>query len=241
VPAGTAPGNYPVTLTATDHASGVVRSNIATLTVVDKTAPAISIGSPTDGQVVQLGQQIAASFSCADEANGSGLASCTGTVANGAALDTATVGPKTFTVTAADKAGNVATLTRTYTVKAPPVPVIRPQINISLSFLFAAGRKTTTFRTLVVKGVPKGATLRTTCKGKKCPKKKFTVKAKKGGSVSLKPYVKKPLRKGLKLTISVTKPGAVGMVKTITIRASKSPKVTTACLPPGAKKAKRCA
>jgi hypothetical protein len=241
VPNGTPPGTYPVTLTATDAASGVPRSNTATVTVVDRTPPTISIGSPTQGQVVQQGQQIAASYSCADEANGSGLASCAGTVPNGAAIDTATAGQKTFTVNAADKAGNKATLTRTYTVQRPVVvSQVRPQINISLSFLFAAGGKSTKFKQLTVKGIPKKATLRVTCKGKGCPKKTFT-KKKASGSVSLKPFVKTPLRKGIVLTISVTKSGAVGMVKVVTIRGSKAPKVTTACLPPGAKKAKRCA
>jgi hypothetical protein len=160
-------------------------------------------------------------------------------VANGSPIDTATAGQKTFTVTAADKAGNTASLTRTYTVQPPPVPVVRPQVNISLSFLFRASRKSTTFRSLSVKGVPKGATVRVTCKGKGCPKKVFTKKNARG-SVTLKPYVRKSLRKGIVLTVSVTKPGAVGMVKTITIRASKAPKITTACLQPGAKKPSSC-
>ncbi|MFN2416869.1 MAG: PxKF domain-containing protein, partial [Pyrinomonadaceae bacterium] len=47
---------------------------------------------------------------------GSGLASCTGTVANGALIDTSAVGSHTFTVTGADIAGNSATATSTYKV-----------------------------------------------------------------------------------------------------------------------------
>jgi hypothetical protein len=246
VPVSTAPGNYTVTLTTTDNASGVARSNTAMVTVVDKTAPTISIGSPTDGQVVTQGQQIAAQYSCADETNGSGLASCAGPVPSGAAIDTGTPGQKTFTVTASDKATppNTATLTHTYTVQAPPPPVVfttqRPQINISLSFLFSAGKKTTKFRSLSVKGVPKGATVTVRCKGKGCPKQSFT-KKNASGSVSLKPYLKKALRKGMVLTISVTKPGAVGMIKTLVIQSSKAPKVTTSCLQPGAKTPTACA
>ena len=49
-------------------------------------------------------------------AKGSPFASCTGTVANGANIDTATVGAKTFTVTAKDQAGNQSTITNTYLV-----------------------------------------------------------------------------------------------------------------------------
>ena len=58
-----------------------------------------------------------ADFSCADT-GGSGLASCVGTVADGQAINTATLGQKTFTVTATDAAGNTRVLDRTYTVVA---------------------------------------------------------------------------------------------------------------------------
>jgi hypothetical protein len=50
--------------------------------------------------------------------SGSGLGTCTGTVANGAKIDTETPGTHTFTVNAADHAGNAATKTVHYTVKA---------------------------------------------------------------------------------------------------------------------------
>jgi hypothetical protein len=241
-------GQQTFTVTATDKANPPNKTTATrTYTVLDQTAPTITITSPTQGQVVQLGERIVASYSCADEPKGSGLASCTGPVPNGSPIDTSTPGQQTFTVTATDKANppNKAILTRTYTVQGPPppppviVPVVRPQINISLSFLFAASRSSTRVTVLAVKDVPKGATVRVTCKGKGCPKKSFT-KKNASGSVSLKPYVKAKLRKGIVLTVSVTKAGAVGMVKTITIRASKAPKITTACLQPGAKKATSC-
>jgi hypothetical protein len=44
------------------------------------------------------------------------MKSCTGTVATGAKINTATVGPKTFAVTATDVAGNTTTVTNAYTV-----------------------------------------------------------------------------------------------------------------------------
>ena len=82
----------------------------------DTTAPAVTISTPFDGATFIKDQAVAAGFSCQDEAGGSGLASCTGTVANGALLDTSTVGSHTFTVTGADVAGNSATSTSTYDV-----------------------------------------------------------------------------------------------------------------------------
>ena len=44
------------------------------------------------------------------------MATCVGTVANGAAVNTASVGAKAFTVNATDVAGNTASKTVNYTV-----------------------------------------------------------------------------------------------------------------------------
>jgi hypothetical protein len=64
---------------------------------------------------------VTADFDCADE-GGSGLASCVGPVADGAAIDTSTTGEHRFTVTATDGEGNDAATTHTYTVLDPPRP-----------------------------------------------------------------------------------------------------------------------
>ena len=80
---------------------------------VDRKAPSITITSPVS-QVYLLHKAVGASYSCSD--GGSGVASCTGTVGNGANIDTGSIGTKTFTVTATDAVGNSATQTVTYTV-----------------------------------------------------------------------------------------------------------------------------
>jgi FecR protein len=82
----------------------------------DVTAPAITLSAPPQGAVYARNQAVAVSYACADEAGGSGLASCNASVASGGALDTSTVGVHTFTVTASDNAGNTAFVTHTYTV-----------------------------------------------------------------------------------------------------------------------------
>jgi hypothetical protein len=74
------------------------------------------MGSPPQGAVYAQNQAVAVSYSCADDAGGSGLASCSGPVPNGGALDTSTSGVHTFTVTAADNAGNTSFVTHSYTV-----------------------------------------------------------------------------------------------------------------------------
>ena len=82
---------------------------------VDKKAPSISLLAPASTSY-QLGQVVDASYTCAD--GGSGLAACAGPVANGANIDTASVGTKTFTVNAADTVGNAGSASVAYTVIA---------------------------------------------------------------------------------------------------------------------------
>ncbi len=98
----------------------------------DETPPVISLTTPADNATYLLGQVVLADYACTDEAGGSGLASCEGTVAHGSAINTATAGAKSFTVDAADHAGNTATVTHPYSVSqaaqtinftsTPPVP-----------------------------------------------------------------------------------------------------------------------
>jgi len=82
----------------------------------DTTAPAITLTTPAEGAVYLLGQTVHADYACQDEDGGSGLASCVGTVSNGSPIDTGSIGAKTFTVNAADNAGNTASVTHTYRV-----------------------------------------------------------------------------------------------------------------------------
>ncbi|MEX2194137.1 MAG: hypothetical protein WD844_02535 [Thermoleophilaceae bacterium] len=85
----------------------------------DTSLPQAAITTPTDGATYEQGQVVNAAYSCSDNAGGSGIATCAGTVANGSPVDTATAGQKTFTVEAVDGAGNRRTTSVTYTVAAP--------------------------------------------------------------------------------------------------------------------------
>jgi hypothetical protein len=121
-------GDVTVTVTARDHAGNetVVRN---TVTVVDETKPTISVTTPAAGATYELGAQVLADYACADEPNGSGLETCDGSVADGAAVDTATLGQKTFTVNASDHAGNTESKSVSYTVvdtRAPSIAVTTP-------------------------------------------------------------------------------------------------------------------
>ena len=81
---------------------------------VDATPPQIAVTSPMDGATYRLGEIVHADYACSDE--GSGVNLCAGPVSSGAAIDTSSIGPKTFTVQAADNAGNPAAASVTYQV-----------------------------------------------------------------------------------------------------------------------------
>jgi len=211
---------------------------------LDNAAPTVSITTPGEGATFQQGQDVKAAFACADDANGTGINRCTGTVPAGASIDTGTPGPKTFSVEAVDNAGNTATASRTYNVAAtPPPPPPLKRIIVTLSSNFPSVGATIRFSRLVVKSVPRGSTVTATCrtkKGRRCRGiKKFT-KRNARGNVRLKRFQRKTLRAGTVIEVRVTKPGTIGAVKRLTVRRGKNPTIATRCLPPGAKRPVRC-
>jgi hypothetical protein len=81
---------------------------------VDKKPPTISIQVPASNGTYTLHQTVTAAYGCSD--GGSGVATCSGTVANGAPIDTSSAGSKTFTVNATDQVGNASSATVSYVV-----------------------------------------------------------------------------------------------------------------------------
>ena len=110
-----------------------------TRTTSDLTKPTITITTPPDQATYFLGQDVTADYACADETGGSGLAECVGTVNAGAPIDTATVGAKTFTVTATDNDGNTDTVMHGYTVAWPFGGFVAP-INRDAENVLKAGQ-----------------------------------------------------------------------------------------------------
>lgn len=86
--------------------------------------PTIQISKPAGGATYTQGQSVVADYSCtADEA---AITTCSGPVANGAAVDTATLGPHTFTVEAEDDEGATTFTSVSYKVQAAPTPTPTP-------------------------------------------------------------------------------------------------------------------
>jgi hypothetical protein len=171
-------------------------------------------------------------------------------------------GTYTFETRATDAAGNVdgTPAKRTFTVVPPPppappvvaaatsvAPVVAPapaaaapapQIVVTLAFNFNSNRKTTRLSSLVVKNVPSGSTVAAKCP-KGCSAKSFKKKGARG-KVSLSKLIKKPLKVGTKITVTISKPGSGSAIKTLKIRARKAPAVGTRCQPAGAAKPVAC-
>src|SRR4029077_728664 len=99
----------------------------------DAVKPSVNITKPAEGASYVLDKVVAAAYKCTD--NESGVASCVGTVANGANIDTSTVGAHTFTVTATDKAGNQTVVTHHYSVTYTWNGFFNPISNTELSEL----------------------------------------------------------------------------------------------------------
>ena len=83
---------------------------------LDVTDPVVTLTTPAVDEVFSQGQAVNADYACSDEAGGSGLASCVGDLANGAAIGTSTLGAFSFTVTGIDNQGNSTIVTHDYTV-----------------------------------------------------------------------------------------------------------------------------
>jgi hypothetical protein len=106
-------GTFAFSVTAVDKQFNVAQETIH-YTVVDRTPPVVALVTPADGAVYSLGQPVYAWFYCDD--GGSGLNGCKGDVPPNTQIDTATLGTKTFTVNAFDRAGNMSSATHLYSV-----------------------------------------------------------------------------------------------------------------------------
>jgi len=255
-----ADGRYTLTVRATDAAGNFVEQ--ARAFAVDTGPPDTTITSgPGDGSSTEatsltwgLGASEASTFECRLYLTATGpgaFAPCSGAASH--TVSGLAAGSYTFEARAIDGFNNVdpTPVKRTVLVVSPP-PVIPPPvvhqttifqqvIVVTLTFSFHdANKKTTRISALTVNSVPTGATVSASCP-KGCAKKSLVIKNAKG-NVSLKALAgKKPLKVKTKITVTVSKPGAVGAVKVLEVQKRKAPTVQSLCLPPGAAKPGRCA
>jgi Putative metal-binding motif len=126
---------------------------------------------------------------------------------------------------------------------APPATARLTPVAFTLSFFARAFARETTFSRLQVKDLPAGARVAVVCRGKGCPRGltgKVFIRRPTGRTLSLAAFIRAPLPRTAALTITVAHPGSITTVKTLELRARKSPRTTTRCLPPGATKPATC-
>jgi hypothetical protein len=102
---------------------GTDSTGIPSVAITAAEPPSVSLTGPADGATYELHQSVAASYACTAAAAAT-LSVCSGTVADGAAIDTSTPGRYTFSVTGNDADGGTTTVHATYTVSDPVQPSV---------------------------------------------------------------------------------------------------------------------
>ncbi|MDL2122046.1 MAG: hypothetical protein LWX51_02960, partial [Deltaproteobacteria bacterium] len=112
----TTEGEYTLTYWSVDQEGNIESSTEVTIRI-DKTPPAITIASPSDGATYFINQDLLADYTVTD--SGSGVLFSTAPVSEGDPIDTSAEGSYTFMVSATDLAGNSNSVTHAFTIAYP--------------------------------------------------------------------------------------------------------------------------
>jgi hypothetical protein len=111
--------------------------------------------------------------------------------------------------------------------------------NVVMAYDGSFGRNGTIFRRLTLKGVPDDATVKIRCRGGTCPRARQTFRN-ASRTVALRAFAHHRLAPGTLIEAVTTAPARVGVVKTMRIRRSKPPRISTLCMAPGDTRRQRC-
>lgn len=117
-----------------------------------------------------------------------------------------------------------------------------PQLDSTVHFRQQSSRRHTVIRRLEVRPAHAGSKIRVSCRGSGCAFKPRTRRVRRTvSSYSLTSLVSRArLRRRARLEVRITRPGTVGIVVYLKIRAPASPKVTILCQTPGGRRPSAC-
>jgi hypothetical protein len=184
---------------------------------------------------------------------GQPIASCAGQpLTNGAATCTvyyATAGAHSITACYAGDANFTGSSSPAEPVSVAPVPTnVLGTITATMEWAFYFTPSYTKVSSLVVNGVPSGATVLVNCSGRGCPfahrtsalsnrtrcGKKRAGMCFMSGSFNITPgFASRPLAVGTRVAVEIVLPDWVGKYYRFTMRARRGPRVQIACLAPG--------
>jgi hypothetical protein len=246
VSAATPDGVYTYAVVAIDAAGNTASATRSF--VLDRTAPAVAItDGPTEGQAVTT-SSATVTFTVTD-VNLDSLTCAIDGVPGPCSSDHSMVlqglpdGDHTLTIAATDKAGNASQRVRTFSVHtaAPagggtptlqppatlppstPVTSLAPHPPVRLVVRAKARRRVTQLRLLMLRGLPKGAVVRITCRGHGCPRKHFELRSARGGSMTIKALQRRRLRAGTRVSFRIVARGRPSQTLTLRIRKGRKP------------------
>ena len=167
------------------------------------------------------------------------------TASNGLWTATCTVAygqPGTHAITArysgdSNFSGSASAPAQTVSVHALP-PKVLGILTPTMQWTFFFTPRYTTIRVFVINGVPRGATVSMTCRGRGCPIKARNSRrrARRPTSMDLRSAFRhRHLKVGTRIVVKVTRPHWVGKYYRFTIRRAHAPAILIKCLAPGAR------
>jgi PKD repeat protein len=136
-------------------------------------------------------------------------------------------------------AGSVTAVTVNVRRRPAPPPPQPEQLNPRVRILSQPGKRSTRITRLAVR-TESGATVRASCKGKGCPKKRASSTRSRGKLLRLK-WLERRLPPGTRIMVWVTHKQKIGAYTSILVRRGKVPALNTGCLGPNSRKKVRCA
>jgi hypothetical protein len=222
---------------------------------LDRTGPAIDVTSGPDDDATQISPSVVYSFT-AQDLHGVAATTCTwddvaADCPDGTTPRTLATGAHVLAITASDSLGNTSTLKRHITIASAqvivdpgptptPTATTTPDVVPSHGGVLSAGathataslrikkrtRGWTQLKSLTLRGVPAGTTIKVSCQGTGCPSKPATQNAAKAGDVTINGIAGRRLRPGARITLTLTQPGAKPQTIRILVRSTRGPQIT---------------